>query len=121
MKPILTRREVMLARGLAVVADLLQWVAFPFFFSGATGIADGVLDVAVFVTLIRLVGWHVAFLPGFVAELLPLVNVVPLWTMAVFFATRGWKEKSRAVEAMPPPPPPPSAPPALDPPGPDTP
>ena len=68
MKAMLTRRQVMLARGLAVVADLLQWVAFPVFLTGVTGIADGVLDLVVCLALIRLVGWHLAFMPSFFAD-----------------------------------------------------
>jgi hypothetical protein len=109
MKPMLTRRRVMAARGLAVAADLLQWVAFPAFLSGAPGVADGVLDVVVCLALIRLVGWHIAFLPSFVGELLPFVALVPTWTLAVMFATRDWRD--------------PDAPPVarLEPPGPGTP
>ena len=112
MRPMLTRRRVMLARGLAVAADLLQWVAFPAFLSGAPGIADGVLDVVVCVALIRLVGWHIAFLPSFVSELLPFVELVPTWTLAVFFATRDWDHAIAAEKALPEslPPGPPRAP-----------
>jgi hypothetical protein len=36
-----------------------------------------------------LIGWHWAFLPTFVSELIPLWDLVPTWTAAVFFATRG--------------------------------
>jgi hypothetical protein len=97
----LTRRRVMLARGLAVVADLLQWAAFPWFLSGAPGVADAVLDLVVCVGLIRLVGWHVAFLPSFVSELLPVVDMVPTWTLAVYFATRDWDDLIAGENALP--------------------
>ena len=109
MKPVLTRRRVLLARGLAVAADLLQWIAFPLFMSGATGVADGVLDVVVCVALIRLIGWHLAFLPSFVGELLPFADMVPLWTMAVFFVTRDGRDLP-SVAGPPPDAPTPSGP-----------
>jgi hypothetical protein len=97
----LTRRRVMLARGLAVAADLLQLAAFPWFLSGAPGIADGVLDVVVCLAMIRLIGWHIAFLPSFVSELLPFVDMVPTWTLAVFFATRDWHDPIAVEKALP--------------------
>ena len=101
MKPILTRRRVRLARGLAVSADLLQWIAFPLFLGGAPGVADAVLDLVVCVALIRLVGWHVAFLPSFISELVPFVELVPTWTLAVFFATRHWDDPIAPEKALP--------------------
>lgn len=109
MRPILTRRRVMLARGLAVAADLLQWLALPAFVGGAPGVADGVLDVVVCVALIRLVGWHIAFLPTFVSELVPFVELVPTWTLAVFVVTRNWDQtiagEKALAESLPPEPP----------------
>jgi hypothetical protein len=91
----------MLARGLAVSADLLQWLALPLFAGGAPGVADGVLDVVVCVLLIRLVGWHIAFLPTFVSELVPFVELVPTWSLAVFFATRHWDQPIAGEKALP--------------------
>jgi hypothetical protein len=38
--------------------------------------------------LTLLVGWHWAFLPAFLVELAPGIDLVPSWTLAVFFATR---------------------------------
>ena len=35
-----------------------------------------------------LVGWHFAFLPTFVAELVPGVDLIPTWTAAVWLVTR---------------------------------
>lgn len=46
------------------------------------------LDVVVGVTMVWLVGWHVAFLPAFVVEALPVGDLAPTWTLAVFIATR---------------------------------
>ena len=49
---------------------------------------DTALDVAVGAILIKLLGWHWAFLPTFAAEMVPGLDLFPTWTAAVFFATR---------------------------------
>jgi len=72
----------------AIAADFLQVVAWPFFVEGGGSLADGVLDVAVAAILSRLLGWHWAFLPTLVAELIPGVDLFPTWTAAVFYVTR---------------------------------
>lgn len=74
---------------LAVAADFVQWVAFPFFFQGAASPFNDALDVGIGLTMIFLCGFHWAFLPTFLAELIPGVNLVPTWTLAVWLATRG--------------------------------
>jgi hypothetical protein len=68
---------------LAVVADALQIVLLPLFVEGAESPADDVLDLAVGAALVRLLGWHWEFLPSFLAKLVPGVDLVPLWTIAV--------------------------------------
>jgi hypothetical protein len=89
MKSDLSARRVRAARILALVVDLGQVVLLPTFLPVmAAPIADAV-DVAAAVALVLLVGWHWAFLPTFLVELVPLVDVVPTWTAAVFLATRG--------------------------------
>jgi hypothetical protein len=88
VRPALTPRRVWIARVLALVADATQIALLPLFFSGATGVADAVVDVAVGAALVALVGWHVAFLPGFLVELIPVVDLAPTWTLAVLWATR---------------------------------
>jgi hypothetical protein len=50
--------------------------------------ADDVLDIAVAAVLVNLLGWHWEFLPAFLAELVPGVDLVPFWTMAVISAPR---------------------------------
>ncbi len=76
------------ARALALLADVLQVWLFPVFLPGALSWLDDALDVAVAVALIRLLGWHWVFLPTFVAEAVPGVNLVPSWTLAVYLVTR---------------------------------
>jgi hypothetical protein len=58
------------------------------FVEGALSPLDDLLDVVVAWMLIRLLGWHWAFLPSFVAKVVPGVDLVPTWTMAVLVATR---------------------------------
>lgn len=74
-----------------MAADLLQIVVFPLFAGGAASPWNDALDVAVAGAMIWLVGWHWSFLPSFLAELVPGLDLVPTWTASVFFATRGGK------------------------------
>ena len=83
----LRRRRI--AWVIAIAADLIQWAAFPAFAGGALSAVNDALDVAVAIALIALLGRHWAFLPAFVAELVPMFDFVPSWTAAVWIATRG--------------------------------
>ncbi len=85
MDPLLTPRRIWIARGLAVLVDLAQIALLP---AALTPLND-VIDVATAVAMVALVGWHWAFLPTFLAELVPFVDLVPTWTLAVVLATRG--------------------------------
>src|SRR5712691_12492800 len=77
---------------LAIIADALQIVVFPLFIEGALSPADDILDFGIAAMLVRLLGWHWEFLPAFVAELVPGVDLVPFWTMAVINVYRKWKQ-----------------------------
>jgi hypothetical protein len=77
---------------LAMAADALQIFVFPLFAEGALSPADDVLDIGVAAVLIRLLGWHWEFLPAFAAELVPGVDLVPFWTLAVLNVYRKWKQ-----------------------------
>ena len=68
---------------LAIVADVVQMVAFPLFMEGAASVADDALDLCMAGALSALLGWHWEFLPSFVGKLVPGVDLVPLWTLAV--------------------------------------
>jgi hypothetical protein len=68
---------------LAIIADALQIVVFPVFVEGALSPADDILDFGVAAVLVNLLGWHWEFLPSFFAKLVPGVDLVPFWTMAV--------------------------------------
>jgi len=82
---------------LAIIADALQIVVFPLFVEGALSPADDILDFGVAAALVHLVGWHWEFLPSFLAKLVPGVDLVPFWTMAVVNVYR--KSKRIAVTA----------------------
>jgi hypothetical protein len=87
---------------LAIIADTLQIVVFPLFVEGALSPADDILDFGIAAVLVQLLGWHWEFLPSFLAKLVPGVDLVPFWTMAVANVYRKSKriavtvEKSRA-------------------------
>ena len=76
---------------LAIGADALQLFVMPLFSEGALSPADDVLDFVVAAIMVRLLGWHWEFLPAFAAELLPGVDLVPCWTLAVANVYRKWK------------------------------
>jgi len=108
----LTPRQAWTARGLALLVDLAQWALLP----AALTPLNNVIDVATGLALIALVGWHWAFLPTFLAELVPFVDLVPSWTLAVAIATRGRiSPPPPEVVVVSPPPPAPPSPPALPP------
>jgi hypothetical protein len=73
---------------IAIVADALQLVLFPFFVEGFSSVLNDVLDVVVCAALVRLIGWNPLLLPTFVVEMLPVGDLAPTWTIAVFVATR---------------------------------
>ena len=86
--PVPSRTRVRTARVIAVLADLVQLAFVPAFGGGAISPLNDGLDVVVGLLMVRLVGWHFAFLPTFVAELVPGLDLIPSWTAAVWFATR---------------------------------
>lgn len=68
---------------LALAADAFQIVVFPMFVEGALSPAEDLLDLGIAATMVRLLGWHWEFLPSFFAKLVPGMDLVPFWTMAV--------------------------------------
>lgn len=73
---------------LAMAVDATQIVALPLFAEGALSPLDTALDVLAAAALIKLLGWHWAFVPTFFAELVPALDLFPTWTAAVFYVTR---------------------------------
>jgi hypothetical protein len=83
------------AMALAIVADALQLVVFPVFVAGAMSPPDDLLDLGIAAVMVHLLGWHWEFLPSFLAKLVPGVDLVPFWTLAV---ANVWR-KAKAVAA----------------------
>jgi hypothetical protein len=82
-----SNRRIWAARALAVLVDGLQIVTVPAFFGGIVSPLNDALDLAAGVLFVLLLGWHVAFLPTFVTELVPFADIFPTWTAAVLFVT----------------------------------
>jgi hypothetical protein len=97
------------ARAIAMAADLLQIAVFPAFSEGALSPANDVLDVVVAAALSALLGWHWVFLPSLLSELIPMWDLVPTWTAAVWYVTSGTAPGGGAPTARVEPPPPPPA------------
>jgi len=101
------KAEHRLAWVVAIAADILQIAAFPLFAEGAMSPADSALDLIVAFVMIRLLGWHWAFLPTAAAKLIPGADLFPTWTTAVWFVTRqrvnaNSNPNSKDVEILPP-------------------
>jgi len=83
---------------LAIIADALQIVVFPLFVEGAESPVDDALDLCIGAVLMYLLGWHWEFLPSFVGKLVPGVDLVPFWTIAVANVYRRQKRIVAAIE-----------------------
>jgi hypothetical protein len=86
------------AMALAVLADLLQIAIFPLFVEGAESPAADALDFGIGAVLAYLLGWHWEFLPSFLGKLVPGVDLVPFWTMAVANVYRRSKQSTVTIE-----------------------
>lgn len=84
---------------LAIIADALQIVVFPLFVEGAASPVDDLLDLGIGAALVYLLGWNWEFLPSFLAKLVPGIDLVPFWTLAVANVYR--KSKRIAVQELP--------------------
>ena len=87
--------RVKVALGVAIVADILQLIVFPWVMEGAVSPADDMIDLCVAGLMGVLLGWHWEFLPSFLGKLVPGVDLVPLWTLAVANVYR----KQKAIAA----------------------
>jgi hypothetical protein len=75
--PKLTRTRIILALVVAVIADGLQLIFSPLPF------IDQMIDVVAFVLTAWALGFHLLLLPTFIAELFPVVDLLPTWTACV--------------------------------------
>ena len=89
------------ALALAVLADILQLIVFPVFLEGAASPADDIFDLSMAGILSWLLGWHWEFLPSFAGKLIPGVDLVPLWTLAVANVYRKSRPRAATIDAQP--------------------
>ena len=89
-----TRGRIRAARFVALGADTVQIAVAPPFGEGFASPFNDVLDLAVAAILIKLLGFHWAFLPTLAAEAIPALDLAPTWTAAVLLVTgtrrRAW-------------------------------
>ena len=90
-------RRILAARLIAIIADAVQIGLMPVFAGGAASMVNDALDVAVGIIMVVLVGWNWVFLPTLVAELIPMVDLAPTWTIAVLIATRRRGDPSESL------------------------
>jgi hypothetical protein len=93
-----TRSRFRAALLTAIIADALQIAVFPLFVEGAESPAADILDLGVGAVLTYLLGWHWEFMPSFFAKLVPGVDLVPFWTMAVANVYRKSKQIAPTIE-----------------------
>ncbi|MBI4911238.1 MAG: hypothetical protein HY823_00735 [Acidobacteria bacterium] len=79
--------RVAAAYAVALTVDALQ-IGLGALTGGLSMFVDKALDLVAAGLLWGLLGWHLALLPTFLVELLPIVELAPTWTAAVWFMTR---------------------------------
>jgi hypothetical protein len=75
----LTQARIRAAYGVAIAADVLQFMLGPF----GWVFADEILDVVTMAATSWLIGFHPLLLPTFVIEFVPVADLLPTWTGCV--------------------------------------
>jgi hypothetical protein len=103
-KPELTRKRILIAYAVAIIADLIE---FPISALELTVVGAPVamflsfiLDVFVFGIMTFLLGFHWLFLPSFLVEVVPGLDMLPTWVGCVFFVVRQ-RKKEQNIPAAP--------------------
>jgi hypothetical protein len=96
-------KELQVLRIVAIVADFIQFWMIPSYFVLIGFFLNAVLDIFLFALFTWRLGFHIAFLPSFLVEFVPFVDVVPAWTMAILFVTRNAGSVGPNVTVVPPP------------------
>jgi hypothetical protein len=77
--PKLTRTRIALALTMAVSADALQFLLGP----AGWVLPDQAIDLVAMLLTAWAIGFHLLLLPTFLAELFPVVDMLPTWTACV--------------------------------------
>jgi hypothetical protein len=86
-RPVLSTTRIRVAWAIALAVDAIQ---IPADFAGPAGWFLGAgLDLVTMIVMWSMLGFHWAFLPSFLTEWVPYLNMAPCWTLAVALATRG--------------------------------
>jgi len=103
-KPELTRKRIIIAYAVAVVADLIEFpisaAEFSVVGAGAGEFAAFVVDAIVFGVMTKLLGFHWMFLPSFCVEVIPGLDLLPTWVGCVFLVVRQ-RKKTQNVNVAP--------------------
>src|SRR5215831_18585710 len=94
-------KETRAAWFVAIAADAVQILLLPVFAAGGVSPADSLVDIGAAAVLTKLLGWHWAFLPSLLAELVPGLDLFPTWTAAVLYVTHE-RARSGEPEILPP-------------------
>lgn len=96
----MNKTKLLIATLVALFADLIQVILMPLFIGGALEPWDSALDFLTAGILTSLLGWHWVFLPTLIAEMAPVADVAPFWTLSVFYvALRGGKKLEPAIQS----------------------
>jgi hypothetical protein len=98
---VLTRQRIWLGLAIAIVADGTQLLLGPL----GWVFVDEAIDVVVMGVLSLVIGFHPLFLPAFLAEFIPGVDMLPTWTACVALVTarRGKEAKTATARTAAPP------------------
>jgi hypothetical protein len=99
LPPVLTRSRIWIACTVAVVADGIQFLLGPLGWAGI----DESIDVVVMAVQALTIGFHPLFLPTFVVEFIPGLDMFPTWT-ACTLAVIALRRKQHAPPSPPAPP-----------------
>lgn len=86
------------ALALAILADIVQLFILPASLAGAAFAPDDIVDACMAGILSWLLGWHWEFLPSFAGKLIPGVDLVPLWTLAVANVYRKSRPRAATID-----------------------
>lgn len=104
LPPLLTRRRMWLACGVAVTADLLQLAGD--LFPGLGWVFDEGVDLVAMVVQSFVLGFHPLLLPTFLVKAVPGLNALPTWTgctLLVIGLRRKQQTPTPAAAGSPPP------------------